>query len=220
MPFQANRFHYHWHWWHNFGCGDMGNDGAHELDYALWGLDVDAHPTTISAIGGKYFFDDDQQFPDTQQVTFEYPGGDDTPTRMLIYEQRLWSTNYPFHVDSGAEFYGTQGKMLLSKRGKFEVRGDRNKPLDVTLSHDTKASAVANLRNWIECIQSAGRPNAGVDAAHRVATAIHLGNIATRLKRTLRFDGHRETIVADAEANTMLRRTYREGGHWSIPRNA
>ena len=37
MPFQANRFHYDWHWWYNFGCGDLGNDGIHEFDYALWG---------------------------------------------------------------------------------------------------------------------------------------------------------------------------------------
>ena len=73
MPFQANRFHYDWHWWYNFGSGDMGNDGIHEIDYALWGLGVDTHPTIVSAAGGKYFFDDDQQFPDTQQVTFEYP---------------------------------------------------------------------------------------------------------------------------------------------------
>ena len=87
MPFQANRFHYDWHWWHNFGCGGMGNDGVHELDYALWGLGAEGHPSVISAGGGKYFFDDDQQFPDTQQVTLEWPG-DIGQKRMLIYEQR------------------------------------------------------------------------------------------------------------------------------------
>ena len=73
MPFQANRFHYDWHWWYNFGCGDLGNDGIHEFDYALWGLGVDTHPSMVSAVGGKYFFDDDQQFPDTQQVDVRIP---------------------------------------------------------------------------------------------------------------------------------------------------
>ena len=87
MPFQANRFHYDWHWWYNFGCGDLGNDGIHEFDYALWGLGVETHPSIVSAAGGKYFFDDDQQFPDTQQVTFEYPGDGKVGSRkMLIYE--------------------------------------------------------------------------------------------------------------------------------------
>ena len=91
MPFQSNRYHYKWRWWHNYGCGDMGNDGIHHIDYARWGLGVDTLPTRVAAIGGKYFFDDDQQFPDTQQVVFEYPGdGKVGSKRMLIYEQRLW----------------------------------------------------------------------------------------------------------------------------------
>ena len=55
LPYQTNRFHYDWHWWYNFGCGGMGNDGVHELDYALWGLGVTEHPSTISAVGGKYY---------------------------------------------------------------------------------------------------------------------------------------------------------------------
>ena len=45
VPFQPNRFHGDWHWWYNFGTGDIGNDGAHEIDYARWGLGVDTLPT-------------------------------------------------------------------------------------------------------------------------------------------------------------------------------
>ncbi|HAA48229.1 MAG TPA: gfo/Idh/MocA family oxidoreductase, partial [Planctomycetaceae bacterium] len=64
------------------------------------------------------FFDDDQQFADTQQVAFQYPGkGTTGDQKLLIYEQRLWSTNYPHNVDSGVEFYGTKGQMFLSRRG-------------------------------------------------------------------------------------------------------
>jgi predicted dehydrogenase len=96
MPFQANRFHYDWHWWYNFGCGDLGNDGILEFDYTLWGLGVKSDPSVISGAGGKYFFDDDQEFPDTQQITFEYPGDNKVGhKRMLIYEMRLWSSTYP-----------------------------------------------------------------------------------------------------------------------------
>ena len=60
MPYQSNRFHYTWHWWHNFGTGDLGNDGAHEVDIARWGLGTSGLPDVASAIGGKYYFDDDQ----------------------------------------------------------------------------------------------------------------------------------------------------------------
>jgi predicted dehydrogenase len=221
MPFQANRFHYDWHWWYNFGCGDLGNDGIHDLDYALWGLGVETHPSLVAAAGGKYFFDDDQQFPDTMQVSFEYAGNEPGGRRrMLIFEQRLWSTSYPNNVDSGAEFIGTKGRMFVSKRGKFEVRGERNRRLDVSLDGVPKADVAQNLQNWIDCIKTAGVPNADVDVAHRAATACHLGNIATRLGRSIRFDPATERILSDDEAAAMLSRKYREGGHWGIPTGA
>ncbi len=219
MPFQANRFHYDWHWWYNFGTGDLGNDGIHEFDYTIWGLGVTSHPTIVSGCGGKYFFDDDQQFPDTQQLTFEYPGDDKVGSRrMLIYEMRLWSTTYPFNVDSGAEFYGTKGKMFLSKRGKFEVRGPRNTEIDVKLEGSTAATLGANFQNWLDCIKSGKQPNANMEVAVRTATAIHLGNIATRLQRSIRFDPSNQTVVGDDEASALLARTYREDGHWGIPK--
>jgi predicted dehydrogenase len=127
IPYRTNRVHNRWTMWYHFGAGDMGNDGVHDLDYTRWGLGVETHPTKVSALGGKFYFDDDGEFPDTQQVTFEYPsGGKPGERRLLIYEQRLWTTNYPHHCDSGAEFYGTKGQMFLSRRGKFEVLGDRN----------------------------------------------------------------------------------------------
>ena len=118
--------HYHWHWFYNFGTGDIGNDGTHEIDYARWGLGVEGLPSTATGLGGKYFHDDDQEFPDTQQVAFEYPGdGSPGDRRMLIYEQRLWSTNYPHNTDSGVEFYGTKGQMYLSRRGKIQDMSPR-----------------------------------------------------------------------------------------------
>lgn len=218
LPFQANRFHYDWHWWRNFGCGGMGNDGIHELDYALWGLGVTTHPSRVVALGGKYFFDDDQEFPDTQQVTFEWPGDDAVGNRrMLIYEQRLWSTNYPFNVDSGAEYIGTKGRIFLSKRGKFEIRGERNAPIEASLAHSTKSDVAENQQNWIDCIKSGATPNASIDIAHRTASVVHLGNIATQLQRALQFDPDAERIIDDEAANDLLARTYRDEGHWGVP---
>lgn len=214
LPYQSNRFHYNWHWWYDFGSGGMGNDGVHEVDYALWGLGVDNPPTTISAGGGIYYFKDDRQWPDTMQVAIEYPGDQ---KRMLIYEQRLWSTSYPFNVDAGAEYFGTKGRMFLSKRGKFEVRDDSNARVDVKLDGSVKADVAENQRNWVDCIKSGSTPNASIDQAIQTTTAIHLGNIATRLSRTIHFDAQSESIVGDEEANAMLSRKYRAEGHWSVP---
>ncbi|HEX6960999.1 MAG TPA: Gfo/Idh/MocA family oxidoreductase [Lacipirellula sp.] len=221
LPYQENRFHYHWHWWYNFGTGDVGNDGAHEFDIALWGLGVDKHPSLVVAAGGKYFFDDDQQFPDTAQVTLEWPGdGKPGDKRMLIYEQRLWSTSYPFNVDAGNEFIGTKGRMFVSKRGKFEVRGERNAPIDRKLEGVIKSETEFNHRNWIDCIKDGGTPNASIEIAHRTAAAAHLGNMAIRTGRAIHFDPETETVAGDEEATALLGRKYRAEGHWAIPRGA
>ena len=218
LPFQANRFHYTWHWWRNFGTGDAGNDGCHELDLARWGLGVDEHPTTISAIGGKYHFDDDQEFPDTLQATFEWPGaGGPGERRMLIFEQRLWTTNYPHNVDSGVEFLGTDGRMFLSKRGKFELYGPRNARSEQKLNGALATRVEDNHADWLHAIREGAEPKAGIVAAHHTATLAHLGNLSARLGRTLKFDPNTETIASDGEANGLLARRYRAGGHWAMP---
>ena len=64
--FTQNRFHYNWHWFWDYGNGDLGNQGIHQVDMARWGLGV-TYPTKISAIGGHFMFDDDQETPNTSE---------------------------------------------------------------------------------------------------------------------------------------------------------
>ena len=216
--YHDNLLHGHWHWWTDFGTGDMGNDGVHDLDYGRWGLGVETHPTKVSAAGGKYFFDDDQEFPDTQQVCFEYPGdGKPGNQRMLIYEQRLWSTNYPsvYNVDSGVEFYGTDGRMFLSRRGKIQVLEPGNKHTAVPVK-PVAQDGDAHVADFIESIRNERRPNADIEIGHLTSSLCHLGNLATLLGRGLQFDPATEQILNDPEANELVSRTYRE--HWAVPR--
>ena len=215
LPFQANRHHYTWHWWYNFGTGDLGNDGVHEMDMARWGLGVDTHPATVSVVGGKYYFDDDQQFPDTVTTTFDYPGGLGE-RKQLIFEMRLWATNYPEGVDSGIEFLGTKGKMFFSRRGKFRLLGERNKKLDVAPSVPPKMDVGNNLRAWLSAIRGDAPPTADAETAHMAASLCHLANIGVRVGRSIKFDGQNEQIVGDNEANGLLARRYRDG-HWAVP---
>lgn len=218
IPYQTNRFHDGWHWWYHFGTGDMGNDGVHDLDYALWGLGVSTHPSTVVALGGKFAYDDDQEFPDTQQVTFEYPGGGKPGERqLLIYEQRLWSTNYPHNVDSGVEFYGRSGQMFVSRRGKVQLLAERNQRVELAIEPEAQ-NEVAHAENFIAAIRTGSPLNAPAEVAHRSATVCHLGNLATRLGRSLRFDPEAERFVDDDEANQHLSRQYRE--HWGTPQQS
>lgn len=216
VPFHSNTFT-QWNWFRHFGTGEIGNDGIHDIEYARWGLGVETHPSLITGAGGRYFYQNGAEFPDTQQVTFEYaPTGDSETRKILIYEERLWSTNYPHNCDSGVEFYGTKGQMFLSRRGKLEVLLDRNKrhPVDVELKpQDTEA----HVADFIDAIRNGRQPNANEEVAHLTTSLCHLGNIAIRLGRALRFDPDAERFPNDPEADTLLTRTYRDG-HWAAPR--
>lgn len=218
IPYRTNRVHQRWTMWYHFGVGEAGNDGVHDIDYTRWGLGVDTHPTKISANGGKFFFNDETEFPDTQQATFEYPGdGKPGSRKLLIYEQRLWSTNYPHNTDSGAEFYGTKGQMYLSRRGKLTVLGDRNTPVPLEIEQKPQDDA-AHVRNFCDCIRNGTKPNADALTGHLSTSLAHLANIATRVGRSLTFDPQKEQFLGDDQANQLLRREYRE--HWGTPRDA
>ena len=217
IPYQQNRVQSGWHWWYHFGTGDMGNDGVHDIDYARWGLGVTTHPSRVAAVGGKFFFDDDQQFADTQQVAFEYPGdGKVGQKRMLIYEQRLWSTNYPYNVDSGVEFYGTEGQMFLSRRGKVQILGDRNKKIAEDLPR-VEQDAPAHVRDFVDAVRQGRASNAEIGIGHLTSSLCHLGNVATRLGRGFSLDPVSEQVLDDEEANRLMGRSYRE--HWGTPRS-
>ena len=219
MPYQENRFHYNWHWWHNFGTGDIGNDGTHEIDYARWGLGVEGLPTTVMGLGGKYFHDDDQQYPDTSTCAFEWPGdGKAGKRRQLIFEMRLWSTNYPYNCDSGAEFYGTEGRLFMSKRGKLEVYASRNQRIEDAKPKEPVQISGDHRDDFIESIRSGRRPRADIAIGHDSASLVHLANMATRLGRSLHVDIEQETIQGDDEATKLLSRNYRADGHWAIPK--
>jgi predicted dehydrogenase len=215
-PYRSNLLHAVWRWWRDFGCGDIGNDGVHDIDVALWGLGVTTHPSTVSCLGGKYFFDDDQQFPDTQYAVFEYPveGVPRGRKKQFIFEQRIWSPYVQDGYENGAAFYGTNGVMILGHTAGWRLYGPRNKLL---AEQSGSADLAAHHQNFLDCIRSGQKEtNAPAIAGHRAATCVHLANIAARVERVLHFDPQLEQITNDAEAAAFVRRTYRDD-HWATP---
>ena len=194
-PFNANRFHYNWHWNWDYGTGELGNNGIHGLDVARMLLDLDA-PTRIAAGGGKFFYDDDQQTPDTQVVTFDYPHC------TLIWEHRIWSKTGVEGEGWGVTLYGEKGTLVFDKKGWHVNDGIKagDKAAEIERPH---------LKNFLDCIKEGKRPNADIEEGHKSTRLCHLGNIAYRTGRALRFDAARETLVGDPEAARLLGRSYR-----------
>jgi predicted dehydrogenase len=104
-PFTRNRFHYNWHWIWDTGNGEVGNQAIHEIDIARWGLGV-GFPVSVSAMGGHFMFDDDQETPNTLNATFCFDGPDGK-RKMMELEVRHWITNHEAELGTGA--YGASG---------------------------------------------------------------------------------------------------------------
>src|SRR5262249_1067190 len=149
------------------------NDGVHDIDIALWGLGVDTHPSSVVAMGSKYFFDDDQQFPDTQYVVFEFPSdGKIGHKRQLVFEQRIWSPYVQEGFENGNAFYGTEGMMVLGKKGAYQIFGPRNKLVEEVTGDGPDLPA--HHQNFMECVASGQRPNADIEINHRSSALCHL----------------------------------------------
>jgi predicted dehydrogenase len=215
VSYRSNMLHGIWRWWYDFGCGDIGNDGVHDIDVACWGLGVEMHPSTAACLGGKYFFDDDQQFPDTQYAVFEYPvEGEPQRKKQLIFEQRIWSPYVQEGYENGAAFYGTEGMLVIGHTVGWKLYGPRNK---LIAERTGSADLAAHHQNFLDCVRGQQpQLNADINTGMRAATIVHLANIAGRTNRVLQFDPQSEQIVNDADANKLVRREYRPD-HWSIP---
>jgi predicted dehydrogenase len=218
-PFNKARFHGNWRWFFDYGTGDLGNDGVHRLDNALRALNAGVvaqggkplmYPRAVSSIGGKYYFDDAQEWPDTLQVNYDYPG------YVLTYELRIW-TPYPLEGESeGALVYGDGGYIVIGN-GRWRAYDAKGKVMKEDSSGDNTSG---HAQNFIDCMHSRQKPNADLETVgHPSSMLCHLGNASWRAGRTLKFDPETYTFTGDADANQYLTRAeYRKP--WLLPKIA
>jgi predicted dehydrogenase len=210
--FTPNRFHYNWHWFWDYGNGDLGNQGIHQVDVCRWGLGV-GYPTKVSAIGGHFMFDDDQETPNTLTVTFEFNEGGKKV--MMEFAVRHWFSNHEAGIAAGdsncvgAIFYGSKGYLSVDAEDFGKYRTFLGKAQEAGPSGDDIGD---NWANFIAAVRSGKHEdlNAPIEEGAVSTTLVHLANISYRVGRTLHFDADSYSCVGDEEANTMFRRKYRE----------
>jgi len=221
-PFTQNRFHYNWHWQWDYGCGDMGNQGVHEMDVARWGLGVGL-PTKISAIGGHFMFKDDQETPNSMVATFEFdnPDGAGDKKKMMVFEVRHWDSNPEGFGENakgdsngymmssanniGNLFYGSKGYMVKDVDNWRTYMGKERIP------GPTGSGEGNHYQNFIDAIR-ANDPNINngkIEEGVLSSSLIHLANISYRVGRSLDFDPVKKKFVNDTEADALLSKEYR-----------
>ena len=209
-PYRDNVIHYNWHWFRQWGTGEICNNGTHEIDIARLALGVD-YPTSVNAYGGRYHYDDDWEFPDTQEVTFEFAGG-----KTIIWQSSSCNGLLTFGRGRGTAIYGTNGSIVLDRDGytmydvkqkvvKEDIEAKRGNGVELT---GDDAATSAHMQNLLSAIRTGEALRAPIVDGAKSVLACHLGNISQYTGRKLSIDPATGHVVGDAEAMTFWSREY------------
>ena len=206
QPYCDLYVHYNWHWFWEYGNGDLGNQGVHQMDVAVWGMNRGL-PVRVASMGGRYGYQDQGQTANTQVCTYLYPDG-----TMLVFEVRGRATNDEGGVKIGNLFYGSEGYMVekkfFGKDGK-EIPDEKGPGDDIQVTGNHYESFLRAVRSR-KPEDNPAKPTDG----HLASAHCHLGNIAYRLGGDLTFDPKAERFVGSdsRKANKLLKReAYRKG---------
>jgi predicted dehydrogenase len=218
-----------WHWIWDYGNGEIGNQGVHQFDILRWGLKLDTHPTTASAMGTNYMQEkvhkSDAETPGVLTAQLKWPGG-----QFIEFEVRDWYTNaeagfrdqYPFvqkDFPCGAIFLGTEGTMIFPDYSSYRTfLGPKREPGPFAFEEGSPISNTPHFRNWIAAVHSrkASDLSAEILEGHMSSALCHLANIAYRVDHTVHFDPATETFPGNEAANALVTRP--ERGKFVVPK--
>lgn len=198
-PFVDNLIHYNWHWRWHYGGGELANNGIHSLDVVRWGLGVDV-PKSVSVVGGRYAFQDDQETPDTGAAVYDF--GDVGCTWEFSSCQPRRGLKVPTAV-----FYGSDGELHITNSG-FEIYDLQGKKTD---EGNGPGGEQTHIENFLAAIKTGSPLNSEIEVGQTSTLMCHLGNISYRTGRTIHVDPTTRKILGDPEAEKYWKREYRQG---------
>ena len=188
--------HYEWHWIWEYGNGDLGNQGIHQMDVARWGMGKNELCRSAMSLGGRFGYTDDGETPNTQLCLFDYGDAE------LIFEVRgLPSPTYRGAM-VGNVFHCSEGYIAMTTYNNATVFDNDNRELRrFTGSAD-------HFGNFISAVRSGRRAdlNADILEGHLSSALCHLANISHRLGRATPFDRRNGVLGENRDANEALTR--------------
>ena len=209
-PYRDNVIHYNWHWFRRWGTGEICNNGTHEIDVARRALGVE-YPARVSSAGGRYHFDDDWEFTDTQEVVFEFDDG-----KTLIWQGQSCNGTQTLGRGRGTQVLGTDGSIVLDRDGyvHYDVKGKVvREAREAAIANGldfagNDAHTAAHIENFSSAVRTGEALRSPVADVGRTLLLCHLGNIAQYTGRKLQTDSKSGRIVGDPEAMKHWRREY------------
>ncbi len=211
--FQDIWVHYNWHWFWDYGTGEVHNNGTHEIDICRWALGVE-YPEKVSSEGGRFHYDDDWEFPDTQVVNYKFP-----ENKMITWEGKSCNPLNYHGWGRGVTIHGTKGSILLD-RNNYIVKDMDNK----TIKHETETEENAttntvgagaldtfHMTNLVNAIRNGEKLHSPINEAGISTQLCHYGNISQAVGRTLNIDSETGRILGDGQAMKYWKRDYEPG---------
>jgi predicted dehydrogenase len=197
LPPRRKKFHYDWHWFWDYGAGDLGNQGVHEMDVARWFLGESKPAHSVLSIGGRFGYEDDAQTPNTLIAFHDY---DRAPLIMEVrgLPEKTGSTQMDKYKGAqiGVVVECEGGHVLVpnySSAKVFDKDGKEVKSFEGATSH---------FENFIQAVRSRreGDLHAPISEGHNSTALCHLSNISYRLGRFQSPAEMRAQIKGDADA--------------------
>ncbi len=212
-PYRDNVHPYNWHWFRSWGTGEVHNNGTHEIDICRWALGVDL-PKRVSSVGGLFTFEDDWEFPDNQQVTYEFDNN-----KFITWTGHSRGIMKPDRPGRGATIYGSKGTIMLDRNfyKLFDLQGNLIKEaMEGAESATTNTMGegeldVMHVANFFDGIRKDKSLQADINDASISTMLCHLGNMAQDAGESLNIDTKTGKVLNNEKAMQGWKREYQEG---------
>ena len=215
LPYKDNIVHYNWHWFYHWGTGEGLNNGTHMVDLLRWGMELE-FPTMANSAGGRYRYNDDWQWPDTQVMNWEF--GKD---KAMTWEGRSCNGRHIEESAVGAQFFGEKGSLVIGGANGYKVYDLKNKLVKEVKSNikvdannamnPSQALDSFHVQNLFRAISQGEALASDIVSGHRSTLLVQLGNISQRVGRSLNIDPTNGHILKDKQAEKFWTRQYEKG---------
>jgi len=191
-PLRREQLHYVWHWFWNTGCGDIGNQGAHEVDEARWALGDPKLPPHVISVGGRFAVGDAGETANTQIAFFNYK-----PAPLIMEVRGLPRAKGERAMDNyrtirvGVVVQCENGYFAAGEAGGWTYDNDDNK-----IKQFAGRGGGGHAQNFIDAVRSrkVSDLNADIEVGHISAALCHMGNISYRLGKKMPVDDIKNAI--------------------------
>lgn len=197
------------------GTGEALNNGTHMIDLLRWGMELD-YPTNVQSTGGRYYYQDDWEAPDTQVINLDFGG-----KKSMIWEGHSCNS---FKIEGnsvGALFYGEKANLLIGGGNHYKIMDHKNQVLrevESKIQTDPRNRMdpaqqldAIHIQNFFNAIKKGEQLNAGIESGHISTLLVQLGNIAQRSGERLETDPENGHIKNKLIADKYWSRNYQEG---------